>query len=169
MSRSSAGMTCGINVRRSFLAFYSALSKSPRIYHPSRSLASHTCRRLTTETFETFVQTPKLCFFGVFPHSICIRDVKESFSVRPRFPGSFEYLVLDVQDSEEQNLIRLFPRFGWHVIAVICTDLYITDRSRAQQFINTALSRSGRVLVHCNGTILPVISSALDLKPEWSP
>jgi hypothetical protein len=29
--RSSAGMTCGINVRRSFLAFYSVLSKSPRI------------------------------------------------------------------------------------------------------------------------------------------
>ncbi|KAI0284007.1 protein-tyrosine phosphatase-like protein [Russula aff. rugulosa BPL654] len=56
-------------------------------------------------------------------HIVCIRDVKESFSVRPRFPGSFEYLVLDVQDSEEQNLIRLFPR--------------------AQQFINTALSRGG--------------------------
>ena len=45
-------------------------------------------------------------------HRVCIRDVKESFSVRPRFPGSFEYLVLDVQDSEEQNLIRLFPRSG---------------------------------------------------------
>jgi hypothetical protein len=44
-------------------------------------------------------------------HSVCIRDVKEAFSVRPRFPDSFEYLVLDVQDSEEQNLIRLFPRF----------------------------------------------------------
>jgi hypothetical protein len=42
---------------------------------------------------------------------VCIRDVKEAFSVRPRFPGSFEYLVLDVQDSEEQNLIRLFPRY----------------------------------------------------------
>jgi len=66
-------------------------------------------------------------------HIVCIRDVKESFSVRPRFPESFEYLVLDVQDSEEQNLIRLFPR--------------------AQQFINAALSRSGRVLVHCNGGI----------------
>jgi len=66
-------------------------------------------------------------------HIVCIRDVKEAFSVRPRFPGSFEYLVLDVQDSEEQNLIRLFPR--------------------AQQFINAALSLSGRVLVHCNGGI----------------
>jgi hypothetical protein len=58
------------------------------------------------------------------PHRVCIRDVKESFSVRPRFPESFEYLVLDVQDCEEQNLIRLFPRFGWHIIPVIRTDLY---------------------------------------------
>jgi len=66
-------------------------------------------------------------------HIVCIRDVKEAFSVRPRFPESFKYLVLDVQDSEEQNLIRLFPT--------------------AQQFINAALSQSGRVLVHCNGGI----------------
>jgi serine/threonine/tyrosine-interacting protein len=42
---------------------------------------------------------------------VCIRDEKEAFSVRPRFPDAFEYLVLDVQDSEEQNLIRLFPKF----------------------------------------------------------
>jgi hypothetical protein len=51
--------------------------------------------------------------FGCPAHSVCIRDVKEAFSVRPRFPESFEYLVLDVQDSEEQNLIRLFPTFVW--------------------------------------------------------
>ena len=44
-------------------------------------------------------------------HRVCIRDVKEAFSVRPRFPEAFQYLVLDVQDSEEQNLIRLFPTF----------------------------------------------------------
>jgi hypothetical protein len=29
--------------------------------------------------------------------------------VRPRFPDSFTYLTLDVEDNEEQNLIRLFP------------------------------------------------------------
>ena len=49
--------------------------------------------------------------FGRPALRVCIRDVKEAFSVRPRFLGSFEYLVLDVQDSEEQNLIRLFPTF----------------------------------------------------------
>lgn len=42
--------------------------------------------------------------------SVCIRDAKEAFSVRPRFPDHFTYMVLDVEDSEEQNLIRLFPR-----------------------------------------------------------
>ncbi|KAG6811372.1 hypothetical protein H0H92_007757 [Tricholoma furcatifolium] len=66
-------------------------------------------------------------------HIVCIRDAKEAFSVRPRFESSFQYLVLDVQDNEEQNLIRLFPT--------------------AKQFIDTALQSGGRVLVHCNGGI----------------
>lgn len=43
-------------------------------------------------------------------NSICIRDAAEAFSVRPRFPEHFTYLVLDVRDREEQNLIHLFPR-----------------------------------------------------------
>ena len=38
-----------------------------------------------------------------------IRDAKEAFSVKPRFQEHFKYLVLDVEDNEEQNLIRLFP------------------------------------------------------------
>ncbi|PAV17287.1 phosphatases II [Pyrrhoderma noxium] len=42
-------------------------------------------------------------------HILCIRDTKEAFSVRPRFPDQFTYLVLDVQDNDEQNLIQLFP------------------------------------------------------------
>ncbi|KAL0576853.1 hypothetical protein V5O48_005118 [Marasmius crinis-equi] len=68
-------------------------------------------------------------------HIVCIRDAKEAFSVRPRFPENFQYLTLDVQDNEEQNLIRLFPR--------------------AKQFIDEALApgRGGKVLVHCNGGI----------------
>jgi serine/threonine/tyrosine-interacting protein len=66
-------------------------------------------------------------------HIVCIRDVKESFSVRPRFPERFQYMVFDVEDTEEQNLIRLFPS--------------------AKQFIEQAISQGGRVLVHCNGGI----------------
>lgn len=64
---------------------------------------------------------------------VCIRDTKEAFSVRPRFPDLFNYLVLDVQDNDEQNLIHLFPQ--------------------ARQFIDEALASGGRVLVHCNGGI----------------
>jgi len=45
----------------------------------------------------------------MLPSSVCIRDAKEAFSVRPRFPENFQYMVLDVEDNEEQNLIRLFP------------------------------------------------------------
>ncbi|TFK91956.1 phosphatases II [Polyporus arcularius HHB13444] len=66
-------------------------------------------------------------------HVVCIRDAKEAFSVRPRFPEHFHYMVLDVQDSEEQNLIRLFPQ--------------------AKQFIDDAIAKGGCVLVHCNGGI----------------
>ncbi|KAI0031905.1 protein-tyrosine phosphatase-like protein, partial [Vararia minispora EC-137] len=66
-------------------------------------------------------------------HIVCIRDVKEAFSVKPRFPEHFQYMVLDVSDTEEQNLIRLFPG--------------------AEQFIRDAIAGGGRVLVHCNGGI----------------
>jgi len=66
-------------------------------------------------------------------HVVCIRDAKEAFSVYPRFPDRFQYMVLDVEDNEEQNLIRLFPG--------------------AQTFIHQAIAAGGRVLVHCNGGI----------------
>jgi serine/threonine/tyrosine-interacting protein len=66
-------------------------------------------------------------------HVVCIRDAKEAFSVKPRFPDRFQYLTLDVQDNEEQNLIRLFPA--------------------AKQFIDNAITSGGRVFVHCNGGI----------------
>ncbi|KAI0785219.1 phosphatases II [Abortiporus biennis] len=66
-------------------------------------------------------------------HIVCIRDAKEAFSVRPRFEDHFRYMVLDVEDNEEQNLIRLFPG--------------------AKQFIDNAILHGGRVLVHCNGGI----------------
>lgn len=66
-------------------------------------------------------------------HIVCIRDAKEAFSVRPRYPEQFKYMVLNVEDNEEQNLIRLFPG--------------------AKQFIDEAITSGGRVLVHCNGGI----------------
>ncbi|KZS90550.1 phosphatases II [Sistotremastrum niveocremeum HHB9708] len=66
-------------------------------------------------------------------HIVCIRDAKEAFSVRARFPEQFKYIELDVEDSEEQNLIRVFPP--------------------ARNFIIDAIEHGGKVLVHCNGGI----------------
>jgi len=52
-------------------------------------------------------------------HIVCIRDAKEAFSVRPRFPDNFSYLTLDVEDNEEQNLIRLFPMMKQFVVMFV--------------------------------------------------
>lgn len=43
---------------------------------------------------------------------VCIRDKREAFSVKARFPDHFRYLVLDVEDNEDQNVIRLFPEYA---------------------------------------------------------
>ncbi|PVF98458.1 phosphatases II [Serendipita vermifera] len=66
-------------------------------------------------------------------HIVCIRDATEAFSVKPRFPDQFIYLTLDVKDTEDQNLITLFPK--------------------ARDFIYQAINQGGQVLVHCNGGI----------------
>ncbi|THH31176.1 hypothetical protein EUX98_g3009 [Antrodiella citrinella] len=66
-------------------------------------------------------------------HILCIRDVKEAFAVRPRFPEKFQYMTLNVEDTEEQNLIRMFPD--------------------AKEFIDSGARQNGRTLVHCNGGI----------------
>lgn len=55
--------------------------------------------------------TPNLVLLYPPTDRVCIRDVKEAFSVHPRFPERFQYMVLDVEDNEEQNLIRLFPGY----------------------------------------------------------
>lgn len=81
--------------------------------------------------------------------SVCIRDQKEAFSVKPRFPEHFRYLVLDVEDNEEQNLIRLFPSC---VILMFPLERYAESViSRAKAFIDQAIAHGGKVLVHCNG------------------
>ncbi|TIB91316.1 phosphatases II [Wallemia mellicola] len=45
-------------------------------------------------------------------HIVVIRGEAEAVFVRPRYPDQFSYLVLDVRDSEEQNLIRIYPDRG---------------------------------------------------------
>lgn len=88
-------------------------------------------------------------------YSVCIRDQKEAFSVKPRFPDQFMYLVLDVEDNEEQNLIRLFPSCVLICLSVASHSLtcqFLLPCYSAKAFIDTAIANGGRVLVHCNGT-----------------
>jgi serine/threonine/tyrosine-interacting protein len=70
--------------------------------------------------------------------------------VRPRFIDNFSYLTLDVEDNEEQNLIRLFPQYARASQCVAMDPTLISHR--AKLFIDNAISNGGRVLVHCNGT-----------------
>jgi len=53
--------------------------------------------------------------------------------VRAKFPDHFQYLIQEIRDADDQNLIRIFPQ--------------------AQNFIDSALQNGGRVLVHCGDGI----------------
>eukprot|EP00128_Syssomonas_multiformis_P003937 Colp12_sorted_trinity150504_noHs@25730 len=63
-------------------------------------------------------------------HIACIRHVAEAAFVRANFPDYFRYLILDVADRPEENIIRHFPL--------------------VRSFINEALSMGGKCLVHGN-------------------
>ena len=43
--------------------------------------------------------------------SLCVRDTREVNIITPRFPGEFIYMTLEIEDNEDQNLIKVFPRF----------------------------------------------------------
>ncbi|GAA5928618.1 hypothetical protein JCM3775_004583 [Rhodotorula graminis] len=66
-------------------------------------------------------------------HILCIADPREAHLFKPRFPDDFVYLIQDIRDADDQNLIRIFPQ--------------------AQMFIDSALSAGGRVYVHCGDGI----------------
>jgi len=59
----------------------------------------------------------------------CISESREAHLFKPRFPDRFNYLTLDIRDATDQQLISIFPK--------------------AKQFIDNALQRNGRVLIHC--------------------
>ncbi|GAA5936903.1 uncharacterized protein JCM15063_000096 [Sporobolomyces koalae] len=66
-------------------------------------------------------------------HVLCIAEAREAFLLRAKFPDQFQYLIQEIRDADDQNLIKIFPQ--------------------AQTFIDGALSAGGRVLVHCGDGI----------------
>lgn len=108
--RLSVGTKCAANARRSCHVSTSDLCKRrSRWTRYSRwELRMCTSRPPSPHFRGGADTTAPLALFTT--RSVCIRDAKEAFSVRPRFADRFQYMVLDVQDNEEQNLIRLFPQ-----------------------------------------------------------
>ncbi|ORY90920.1 protein-tyrosine phosphatase-like protein [Leucosporidium creatinivorum] len=66
-------------------------------------------------------------------HILCIAESREQHLFSARFPENFVYLILEMRDADDQNLIRIFPQ--------------------TQAFIDSAIAQGGRVLVHCGDGI----------------
>lgn len=67
-------------------------------------------------------------------HIVCVRQEKEAHFIRPQFnDGAFTYLILDIADAATENIIRFFPK--------------------VRQFVDEALAKNRKVLVHGNNGI----------------
>ncbi|XP_071644717.1 serine/threonine/tyrosine-interacting protein B isoform X3 [Temnothorax longispinosus] len=66
-------------------------------------------------------------------HIVCVRHTIEANLIRPNFPNSFKYLVLEIADTITENIIQHFKK--------------------VKAFIDEALISGGRVLVHGNAGI----------------
>uniref|UniRef100_A0A3P9JZ36 Serine/threonine/tyrosine interacting protein n=1 Tax=Oryzias latipes TaxID=8090 RepID=A0A3P9JZ36_ORYLA len=66
-------------------------------------------------------------------HIVCVRQDIEANFIKPNFPHTFRYLVLDIADNPVENIIRYFPM--------------------TKEFIDSCLAAEGKVLVHGNAGI----------------
>uniref|UniRef100_A0A3Q3E6X7 Serine/threonine/tyrosine interacting protein n=1 Tax=Hippocampus comes TaxID=109280 RepID=A0A3Q3E6X7_HIPCM len=66
-------------------------------------------------------------------HVVCVRQDIEANFIKPNFPHTFRYLVLDIADNPVENIIRFFPT--------------------TKEFIDGCLATGGKVLVHGNAGI----------------
>ncbi|XP_063738709.1 serine/threonine/tyrosine-interacting protein isoform X4 [Eleginops maclovinus] len=66
-------------------------------------------------------------------HVVCVRQDIEANFIKPNFPHTFRYLVLDIADNPVENIIRCFPS--------------------TKEFIDGCLATGGKVLVHGNAGI----------------
>ncbi|SCV72319.1 BQ2448_3856 [Microbotryum intermedium] len=77
-------------------------------------------------------------------HILCIAESREQHLFRAKFPDRFMYLILEVRDADDQNLIRIFPQ--------------------TQAFIDGAIEMGGAVLVHCGDGCADPIGFGFDLR-----
>uniref|UniRef100_A0A4W6FUM9 Serine/threonine/tyrosine interacting protein n=1 Tax=Lates calcarifer TaxID=8187 RepID=A0A4W6FUM9_LATCA len=74
-------------------------------------------------------------------HIVCVRQDIEANFIKPNFPHTFRYLVLDIADNPVENIIRFFPT--------------------TKEFIDSCLATGGKVLVHGNAGISRSVSEAV--------
>ncbi|CEQ39306.1 SPOSA6832_00830, partial [Sporobolomyces salmonicolor] len=119
--------------------------------------------------FQPSWKLPILQRLGI-THILCIAESRESHLFTARFPEHITYLIQEIRDADDQNLIRIFPqyaRFSRPARSNRRIDRFPAAPIRAQAFIDSALSAGGRVLVHCGDgisrspAIVSVISSAV--------
>lgn len=66
-------------------------------------------------------------------HIVCVRQDIEAHVIRPNFPDTFKYLVLDIADTATENIIQHFQK--------------------VKAFIDEGINSGGQVLVHGNAGI----------------
>uniref|UniRef100_A0A8C5E9W3 Serine/threonine/tyrosine-interacting protein n=1 Tax=Gouania willdenowi TaxID=441366 RepID=A0A8C5E9W3_GOUWI len=66
-------------------------------------------------------------------HIVCVRQDIEANFIKPNFPHTLRYLVLDIADNPVENIIRFFPS--------------------TKEFIDGCFATEGKVLVHGNAGI----------------
>lgn len=62
---------------------------------------------------------------------VVLRAPSEAVFIKPRFPDQFEYLIVDIHERADQNLISLFPKF--------------------REFVDQHRSQGHKILIHDDG------------------
>ncbi|CAG02339.1 unnamed protein product, partial [Tetraodon nigroviridis] len=118
-----------------FLGPYSAAMKS-KVKPSQHFISGSSTKSFVSFFFFSFVfifnQLPILETQGI-THIVCVRQDIEANFIKPNFPHTFRYLVLDIADSPVENIIRFFPT--------------------TKEFIDSCLATGGKVLVHGNAGI----------------
>jgi serine/threonine/tyrosine-interacting protein len=74
-------------------------------------------------------------------HIVCIRLPNDLVFVRPNFPNDFRYLVLEIADSESENIIKHFPKVKAFLDS--CFDLH----GKALVHGSSGISRSAALVI----------------------